>query len=198
MENRQAVNEPIVQDLSQFRNPPGFRGRSAVVVQLWWLIQGTVFLWSPQFMYGWRRWLLRRFGARIGKDVLIRPSARITYPWKVKIGERSWVGDYAELYSLGEIVIGRDAVVSQNAYLCTGGHDIRALGFDIFAKPITVEDEAWVAAGVFVHPGVTIARGSVVGARSVVTKSTRPYYVYIGSPAAPLFPRHPRGDEQPG
>lgn len=185
-----------VQDLSRFELPSGFRGRSAIIVQLWWLVQATVFAASPQFLYGWRRWLLRCFGARIGRDVLIRPSARITYPWKITIGERSWIGDHAELYSLGEIVIGRDAVVSQNAYLCTGSHDIHALGFDIFAKPIVVEDEAWVAADVFVHPGVTIARGSVVGARSVVTKSTRPYHVHIGSPAVPLFERRKPGEDQ--
>ncbi|AVQ00848.1 colanic acid biosynthesis acetyltransferase WcaF [Caulobacter segnis] len=178
-----------VQDLSRFELPAGFRGRSAITVQLWWLVQATAFAASPQFLYGWRRWLLRCFGARIGKNVLIRPSARITYPWKVTIGDRSWVGDRAELYSLGEIVIGQDAVVSQNSYLCTGSHDIRAVGFDIFAQSITVEDEAWVAADVFVHPGVTIARGSVVGARSVVTKSTRPYYVHTGSPATPVSPR---------
>src|SRR5690606_37453676 len=70
-----------VQDLARFRLPPGFRGRSALVVQLWWLVQATLFRLSPQVCYGWRRWLLRLFGARIGQGVLVRPSARITYPW---------------------------------------------------------------------------------------------------------------------
>lgn len=172
-----------VQDLSSFALPKDFRGRSAAVVQLWWLVQATLFACSPQFLYGWRRWLLRRFGARIGNKVLIRPSVRITYPWNLTVGDYSWVGDYAELYTLGEITIGRNAVVSQYCYLCTGSHDMSAPAFDIFAKPIVVEDEAWVAAGVFVHPGVTIGRGSVVAARSVVGRSTGPYEVHAGIPA---------------
>jgi putative colanic acid biosynthesis acetyltransferase WcaF len=189
VEDRQAVNEPMVQDLSQFRNPPGFRGRSAVIVQLWWLVQGTLFAWSPQFMYGWRRWLLQLFGADLGKGVLIRPSVRITYPWKLSIGDHSWVGDFAELYTLGPIQIGHNAVVSQHCYLCTGSHDPSSLTFDIFAEQITVEDEAWLAAGVFVHPGVTIGRGSVIAARSVVRRNTEAYGVYAGTPLKFLRPR---------
>jgi putative colanic acid biosynthesis acetyltransferase WcaF len=76
---------PSFQQLAQFKQPSDFRGRSAVVVQLWWLVQGSLFAWSPQFMYGWRRFLLRLFGARVGRNVLIRPSVRTTYPWKVSI-----------------------------------------------------------------------------------------------------------------
>lgn len=175
--------EGKVQDLTKFETPPGFRGRSAVAVQLWWIVQATLFRGSPQFLYGWRRFLLKLFGARIGEGVLVRPTARIVYPWKLTVGDHSWIGDYAEIYCLGAIVIGRNAVVSQYAYLCTGSHDIRAIGFDIFAKKITVEDEAWVAAGAFVHPGVTIARGSVIGARAVVTADTESMGIYVGDPA---------------
>lgn len=176
------MTETPVQDLSRFRMPPGFRGRSAVVVQLWWLVQGTLFAWSPQFMFGWRRWLLRLFGAKIGKGVLIRPTVRITYPWKLTVGDHSWVGDFAELYTLGPIEIGRNAVVSQYCYLCTGSHSISNPAFDIFTKPIVIEDEAWLAAGAFVHPGVTIRKGSVVAAKSVVRVSTAAYGVYAGEP----------------
>lgn len=133
-------------------------------------------------MFAWRNWLLRLFGARVGTGVLIRPSVRITYPWKLTIGDYSWVGDYAELYTLGPINIGRNAVVSQQCYLCTGSHDMSAPAFDIQAHAITVEDEAWIAAGTFVHPGVTISRGSVIAARSVVRHNTEPYGVYAGTP----------------
>lgn len=179
----ESLPESEVQDLSKFQTPAGFRGRSAVIVQLWWIVQATVFRASPQFLYGWRRFLLRLFGARIGEGVLVRPTARIVYPWKLTVGDQSWIGDFAEIYCLGPITIGRNAVVSQYAYLCTGSHDIRAIGFDIFAKPITVEDEAWVAAGAFVHPGVTVSRGSVVGARAVVVADTEPMGIYVGDPA---------------
>src|SRR5438105_4960330 len=101
------------QDLSAFSLPAEFRGRPAWFVQLWWLVQSTLFRWSPQFMYGWRRLLLRLFGATIGRSVLVRPTARITYPWKIRIGDYSWIGDDVVLYSLGEIDIGAHVVVSQ-------------------------------------------------------------------------------------
>ena len=172
-----------VQDLATFELPSHFRGRSALVVQLWWLTQALLFHTSPQFLYGWRNALLRLFGAKIGRNVIIRPSVRVTYPWKLEIGDNSWVGDYVELYTLGEIKIGNNAVVSQYTYLCTGSHDMRSASFDIYAKPIVVEDEAWVASGVFVHPGVTVAHCSVVGARSVLSKNTEPFGIYSGYPA---------------
>ncbi len=179
----------IVQDLSLFRLPPSFRGRSAVVVQLWWIVQATLFRGSPQFMYGWRRLLLRLFGAQIGHGVLVRPTARITYPWKLVIEDYAWIGDHAELYTLGPIVIGRSSVISQHAYLCTGSHDAGVISFDIYALPITIHAEAWVCAGAFVSPGVTVARGSIVGARSVLTRDTETYTIYAGVPARPLGPR---------
>ena len=171
------------QDLSTFRLPPGFRGRSGWIVLLWQLMQSSLFAWSPQPLYGWRRFLLRSFGARIGKGVTIRPTVRITYPWKLSCGDHSWIGDYAELYSLGPINIGRNAVVSQNSYLCTGSHDYQKLSFPIFAKPITIGDEAWIAADVFVAPGVTIGAGAVVGARSSVFKDIPDCAIAKGYPA---------------
>jgi putative colanic acid biosynthesis acetyltransferase WcaF len=163
--------------------PSGFRGRSAFVVQLWWIVEALFFRPSPQFLFGWRRWLLRLFGARIGRGVLIRPTVRTTYPWKVTIGDFSWIGDAVELYSLGSIEIGAHVVVSQHCYLCTGSHDYHVPTFDIYERTIKIEDESWLAAGVFVYPGVTIHRGSVVGARSVVRLDTKPLSVNVGSPA---------------
>ena len=178
-----------MQSLKLFSLPPGFRGRSVVTVQLWWLIQATLFRCSPQFMYKWRNSLLRLFGAKIGEGVIIRPTVRVTYPWKLTIGDYSWVGDYVELYTLGEIIIGNNAVVSQKSYLCTGSHDFQSEAFDIYAKPITIEDEAWVAADVYIAPGVTIARGAVIGARSSVYKDMPSGMLCIGSPAKPIKKR---------
>src|SRR5205085_10007358 len=142
------------QDLSRFRMPEDFRGRSAWLVQIWWIVQDTLFRWSPQVFYGWRNFLLRIFGARIGNDVRLRPSVRVTYPWKLSIGDYVWVGDDVVLYTLGDIEIGAHAVVSQRSYLCTGSHDLRAPAFDIYAKPIRIGAEAWLATDVFVAPGV--------------------------------------------
>lgn len=178
-----------VQRLDTFRLPTGFRGRSAVVVQLWWLVQGTLFGLSPQFMYGWRNWLLRVFGAKVGRGVIIRPSAKITYPWKVSIGDFAWVGDDVVLYSLGEIEIGSNAVVSQRSYLCTAGHDYIKPDFPIYDKKVVVGAQAWLATDVFVAPGVTVGDGAVVGARSSVFHDLPPMMVCVGSPAKPVKPR---------
>ena len=83
----------MYQNLKTFSVPGDFRGKSKVVVQLWWIVEKTLFAWSPQFFYGWRRFLLRSFGAQIGKGVLIRPSAKFTYPWKITIGDYTWIGE---------------------------------------------------------------------------------------------------------
>ena len=174
------------QRLDSFKLPKNFRGRPAWVVQLWWLVQDTLFRWSPQFMYGWRRWLLRLFGAQIGKKVLIRPTVRVTYPWKVRIGDYSWIGDDVVLYSLGEINIGAHTVISQKSYICTGSHDFTKPEFPIYALPIEIGDQVWIATDVFVAPGVTIGDGAVVGARSTVLHDLPGEMICYGSPAHPV------------
>lgn len=183
-----------IQDLSKSRVPPGFRGRPAWFVQFWWIVQALLFHPSPQVLYGWRRFLLRIFGARVGRGVLIRPSVSVTYPWKLTIGDWSWVGDHATLYTLGEITIGDNSVVSQHSYLCAASHDYERPTFDLYAKPIHVESEVWLAANVFVGPGVKVGRGAVVGACSVVLEDVPAMTICVGNPLRVLRPR-PAGAE---
>lgn len=178
------------QQLSLFKLPKNFRGKSVLVVQLWWFVQRVLFHASPQFLYGWRRFLLRCFGAKIGKGVIIRPSVRVTYPWKLSIGDHSWIGDNVDLYTLGEINIGKNVVVSQKSYLCTGSHDHTSEAFDIYQKPVIVEDGAWVATDVFIAPGVTIGSNVVIAARSSVFKSMPNNMICMGSPAVPIKQRY--------
>ncbi|APD06077.1 putative colanic acid biosynthesis acetyltransferase WcaF [Flavobacteriaceae bacterium UJ101] len=179
----------MIQNLKKFKLPENFRGKSAFYVQLWWLIQNTLFAMSPQFMYGWRRFLLRIFGAKIGKNVIIRPTAKITYPWKVKIGDYSWIGDDVILYSLGNIIIENNVVISQKSYICTGSHDYTQNDFSIYAKEIKILEESWLATDVFVAPGITINKGCVVGARSSVFKDLPSMKICIGNPAKPVKDR---------
>ena len=171
------------QKLDDYSTPNGFRGKSKVYVQFWWIAQSLLFKPSPQLFYGWRRFILRCFGAKVGKGVLIRSSVSIVYPWKVKIGDYSWIGDDVVLYSLGKINIGKHAVISQRSYLCTGSHDYLKRDFAIFAKPIHIKDECWLATDVYVAPNVTIGKGTVVGARSSVFKDLPKGKVCLGSPA---------------
>ncbi|RQS69237.1 colanic acid biosynthesis acetyltransferase WcaF [Burkholderia sp. Bp8963] len=177
------------QDLSRFRMPIGFRGRPAWLVQLWWLVETILFRPSPQILYGWRRMLLRLFGARVGKGVIVRPTAHITYPWKVSIGNFSWIGDHVTLYSLGPIEIGEHSVLSQHSYICAGDHDYRAIDFPIRGHLTRIGNQVWLASGVFVAPGAQIGDGSVVGARSTVTGNLPKGMVCIGTPARAVRPR---------
>lgn len=132
---------PIYQDLSKFKVPKEFRGRSIWVVQLWWLIQASFFSLSPQFMYEWRSFILRLFGAQIGKGVKIRPTTKITYPWNLVVGDHCWIGDECTLYNLDKITIGNNVALAHQVYLCTGMHDYKDINFRIYAKEIIIKDE---------------------------------------------------------
>jgi len=179
----------MYQNLKTFRMPKGFRGKSKFIVQSWWMVQGVLFRLSPQFMYGWRRFLLRLFGAIIGENVLIRPTVKILYPWKLIVGDWSWIGDEVTLYNMETINIGENCVISQKSYLCTSSHDHTKSSFDIFAQPIDIKNETWIASDVFIAPGVTIGQGTVVGFRSTVNKDLPPQMVCYGNPAKPIKPR---------
>jgi putative colanic acid biosynthesis acetyltransferase WcaF len=171
------------QDLKKFRLPENFRGKNPIFVQIWWIVQSVLVSTSPQFMYGWRRFVFRAFGARIGKNVLLRPSVSMTFPWNVEIGDDTWIGDNVVLYSLGKIKIGNNVVVSQNSYICSGTHDFCKVSFDMERHPVVIEDQVWVANDVYVAPGITIAIGAVVGTRSSVFNDLPAGMICYGSPA---------------
>lgn len=172
-----------MQNLNTFKLPQNFRGRNPFIVQLWWMVQAILFKTSPQFLYGWRNFLLRLFGAKIGKKVIIRPTVKITYPWKLSIGDYSWIGDHVDLYTLGNIYIGKNVVISQKSYLCTASHDYLKEDFPIYQKPIKICDQVWIATDVFIAPGITIEEGSLVAARSSVFQNIPSNKICSGTPA---------------
>jgi len=180
--------------LDLFKLPENFRGRSAVVVQLWWIVQATLFAWSPQFMYEWRNFWLRTFGAKIGKKVLVRPTVKCCYPWKLTIGDYSWIGDDVNLYTLGNIFVGSHTVISQSCYICTGSHDYTEPPFNIYAKDIHIGDGAWIASDVFVAPGIIIGDGAVIGVRSTVLDDMPAGMICYGYPAKAIKPRRMTND----
>lgn len=160
----------------------------------WGVVQTTLFRWSPRPLHGWRSFLLRLFGARIGIGCHIYPSAIIWAPWNLECAEEVGVANGAILYTQAKITLGRRAVVSQGAHLCSGTHDYEDGGFPLYAKPITVGSHAWLAAECFVQPGITVGEGAVVGARSVVTKDVPAWTVCAGHPCKPIKPRIWRPD----
>jgi putative colanic acid biosynthesis acetyltransferase WcaF len=114
---------------------------------------------------------------------LIRPGVRVTFPWKVSIGDHCWIGDHATLYSIAEIRIGEHSVISQEAYLCAATHNYCDISFPLVASPINVEAECWIAARAFVGPGVRVGRGAVVGACSVLLSDVPAATIVAGIPA---------------
>lgn len=119
----------------------------------------------------------------------MRSSARVTYPWKVRIGDHSWIGDRAEIYSLVEIEIGEHVCISQDTYLASAGHDHTDIHFSYITGKITIEDEVWVGSGAFIMPGITIGKGAIVSARAVVTKNVAEASIVAGVPAKEIGKR---------
>lgn len=155
-------------DLRKYNPSQHNLGRSKWIVILWWFLQGILFPLSLHNFNGFRVWLLRLFGAKIGRGVVIRPSARFIYPWKVAIDDFSWIGDDVVFYSVDKIKIGCHCVISQKSYLCTGSHDIKDSAFGLIAAPISIGNGVWVASDCFIAPGIAIGANTVIGARSSV------------------------------
>jgi putative colanic acid biosynthesis acetyltransferase WcaF len=135
-----------------------------------------------------RIFLLRLFGARIGRNCRVE-SARIWEPWNLEMEDWSVIGTGANIYNFAPVHIGANTVVSQYAYLCTATHDYTRADFPLYSKPITIEASAWVAAGVFIAPGVRVREGAVIGAYSVVTKDVPRWTVCAGNPCREIKPR---------
>lgn len=178
--------------IDTFKNP-SFPLSNRLARATWNLVWFLLFMPSPVFMHAWRRWLLRRFGATIGKGAHIYPGVRVWAPWNLEIGEEAGVGNGAILYAQDRIRIGRRAVISQGAHLCTGTHDYEREGQPLVTRPIEIGDHSWVAAEAFVHPGVVIGEGAVIGARAVVIGDMPPWTVCAGHPCRAVKPRRMKG-----
>jgi putative colanic acid biosynthesis acetyltransferase WcaF len=148
---------------------------------------------SPVPLHGWRRFVLRLFGAEVASGAHPYPRARIWAPWSLTMGKDSCLANDVDCYNVARVTLGEKATVSQYSYLCTASHDYRASSLPLVAAPIEIRDFAWVAADCFVGPGVTVDEGCVVGARSTVTKSTMKWTVVAGSPPRVLKERDREG-----
>ncbi|MCR9194861.1 MAG: hypothetical protein NXH88_09030 [Hyphomonas sp.] len=161
------------------------------VGRMLWGFALPMFRFSPRPLWGWRRWLLRAFGAQIDHDVHVHPTVRIAIPWHVTLGRGCAVGDSAILYSLGPIRIGARATVSQGAHLCAGTHDWRDPAMPLLKPPIEIGADAWICADAFIGPGVSVGARAIVGARSVVMKSVETNSIMAGNPACEIGKRTP-------
>jgi putative colanic acid biosynthesis acetyltransferase WcaF len=167
-----------------------FSKKNKVARVVWIVVAAVLFHPSPKPFHKWRSFLLRLFGAQVGKGVHVYPGTKIWAPWNLELADQCGIARGAILYSQGKITIGRRAVVSQGAHLATGTHDYSDPGFPLITKPIHIGNQAWVAAEAFIHPGIRIGTGCVIGARSVVTKDMPDWTVCAGHPCEPIKHRH--------
>jgi putative colanic acid biosynthesis acetyltransferase WcaF len=168
--------------LRKYDNNSFSRGRSTFVESLW-LLLGALLVrsWLPGTTH--RRLILRAFGASIGKRVSIKPGVRIKFPWRLEIGDDSWVGEDVWIDNLAMVKIGANCCISQGVYICTGSHDWGASAFDLIVKPVKIEDGAWLAARSTIGPGVSAGRGAVLSLGSVATSDLVAWGIYQGVPA---------------
>ena len=144
---------------------------------------------TPPQLHGWRCFLLRLFGARIGSGVKIYPDVRIWLPRRLQVDEGAIVGRGAELYNQGAITIGAYSVISQRAFLCASTHRVSDPAFELVLRPVVIGRGCWVAAEAMVGPGVTMGDGAVLAARGVLFEDAQPMGIYRGNPATLLKER---------
>ncbi len=149
---------------------------------LWYFVNNTIFR-SPWIKSSkLKSWLLKRFGANIGKDIVIKPQISIKFPWNLTIGDYSWIGQNVFIDNLAKVTIGKNCCISQNAFLETGNHNYKKDTFDLFIEEITIEDNCWVCANATVCPGTIMQTNSILGISSTSIKLLESNYIYVGNP----------------
>jgi putative colanic acid biosynthesis acetyltransferase WcaF len=170
-------------DLSRFENSWYRSGRSKAVEALWFFVGLPLLRFTLVPFSAFRILLLRLFGANIGAGVVIKPGVRVKYPWLLRVGDHSWVGEDAWIDNLAQVEIADNVCISQGAYLCTGNHNWSDPAFGLRVQPITLRAGSWVGARSVVCPGVEFGEGAIAAAGSVVMNSLEPWTIHAGNPA---------------
>jgi putative colanic acid biosynthesis acetyltransferase WcaF len=161
------------------------RGKNPFIVIIWDIVKRTFFRASLHNMYRYRALLLKMFGCKLGTNVRIRRTCDITYPWKVSIGDNTWIDEEVIIYSLDKIEIGHDCSISRRSFLCTGSHDYTKESFDLLTGPIKIGSSVWIQSEVFIARNVIIGDNTVIGVKSLVTKDQPCKYYCYGQPCKP-------------
>lgn len=165
------------------------RGAGKLKEISWYFIKMIFFLSAFPYPNSVKTALLRLFGSKIGKSVIIKPRVNIHFPWKLIIGDNVWIGEEAFLLNFELLTIGNNVCISQRAFLCGGNHDFRVPEMPYRNGPVTLMDGCWVGASVFISPGVTVGVDTVITSGSIVTASLESNGIYKGNPLAYIKPR---------
>jgi len=163
--------------------------RTKIKRGIWQLLCRPLYLLIPSGLSGLRIAILRLFGAKIGNNCNIQQRVNILIPWNLELGDYVALAHDTVLLNFAKISIGSMTVVSQYTHLCTGTHDTSDPHFKLLFKPIQIEPESWIASSTFIAPGVTIGRGCVIGAHSVVTKDQPAWSICAGNPCKKIKAR---------
>ena len=175
-------------DLSKF-STGDYKGGPHWKMMLWYFINYYIFDSAFPWPYSFKKWLLRLFGAKVGKGVIIKTKVRIKYPWRFAVGDHCWIGESVWIDNLVNVEIGNNVALSQGAVLLTGNHDYSDITFPYRLGEIILEDGVWIGARSIVCPGVVCKSHSVLTVNSVANKSLEPWSIYAGNPAALIRPR---------
>lgn len=176
-------------DLSRYDNS-WYNPEGNVFKRLLWYFVNILFFINPlNPIIPLKVWLLRRFGARIGSNVCIKPNVNIKYPWLLTVGNNVWIGENVWIDNLTKVKIGNNVCISQGAMLLCGNHNYKKSTFDLMIGEITIEDGSWIGAQAVVCPGVTAYSHSVLGVGSIANHNLEAYCVYQGNPAAKIRER---------
>jgi putative colanic acid biosynthesis acetyltransferase WcaF len=176
-------------DLSRYTTRGFDRGAGVVKEGLWILVSFILFRLCPFSFSSLKCAVLRWFGAQIGRGVTLKPQVKITFPWKLTVGDYVWLGEECWLLNLEPIIIGNHVCVSQRVFLCTGSHNFKSPTFDLITRPIKLADGAWIGAGAWIGPGVTVGTQAVLTAQSVASKDLEANGIHRGNPATLVKPR---------
>lgn len=164
-------------------------GKNALIRFIWYYINvtfiNTYFLPSSSL----KKFLLKLFGAKIGIGVVIKPKVNIKYPWKLTIGNYTWIGEQVWIDNLDDVIIGESCCLSQGAMLLCGNHDFKKTSFDLIVKPITLKNGSWVGAKSVVCPGVTLEENAILSVGSIATTNLNANSIYQGNPALKIKDR---------
>jgi putative colanic acid biosynthesis acetyltransferase WcaF len=172
-------------DFKKLKYETKFSFKNRIMRLIWNFVYFLFFRLTPSWTLNtWRIFILKIFGAKIGKGCIVYPTCKIWAPWNLEMGDLSVLADGVDCYNIAKITIGSKVAVSQRSFLCTGSHDITSLKRPLTSNAITLENHAWICAETFVAPGVIIKEGAVAGARAVVLKDVNAWHVVGGNPAS--------------
>ncbi len=184
------ITENIQVHLDNYDPGSDYTPGASLLQQLLWYFVGSPLVcssWLP--IASVKVWVLRWFGAKIGRGVNIKPGVRVKFPWRLTVGDYSWLGEDLWIDNVASVVIEDNVCLSQGVYLCTGNHDWSRSTFDLRLGPIHLQSSSWVAAGAIIGPGVTLGSGAILTLGSVTTQSLDAWTIYSGNPAQPIKTR---------